>query len=41
VEFDSDYGERVRFELRVPIDEVTELVERLNDATSGRVEIDR
>ena len=41
VEFDADYGERVRFELRVPIDEVTELVERLNDATSGRVEIDR
>ena len=41
VDFDADYDERVRFDLRVPIDEVDALVERLNDATSGRVEIDR
>ncbi|MFD1571190.1 IMPACT family protein [Halorubrum laminariae] len=41
VEFDADYDERVRFDLRVPIDDVEELVERLNDATSGRVDIDR
>jgi len=41
VEFDADYDERVRFDLRVPIAEVDDLVERLNSATSGRVEIDR
>jgi len=41
VEFDADYEERVRFELRVPVEEVDPLVERLNSATSGRVEIDR
>ena len=41
VEFDADYGERVRFDLRVPVAEVDTLRERLNDATSGRVEIDR
>ena len=41
VDFDADYDERVRFELRVPVAEVGELVERLNSATSGRVEIDR
>lgn len=40
-EFDADYDERVRFELRLPAAEVESLVERLNDATSGRVEIDR
>ena len=40
-EFDADYDERVRFELRLPAVEVELLVERLNDATSGRVEIDR
>ncbi|MFC6754410.1 IMPACT family protein [Halorubrum tibetense] len=40
VEFDAEYDERVRFELRVPLDEIEPLVERLNDATSGRVEID-
>ncbi|MES3161659.1 MAG: IMPACT family protein [Halorubrum sp.] len=40
VSFDADYDERVRFELRVPVDDVEPLVERLNDATSGRVEID-
>ncbi|RAW45133.1 hypothetical protein DQW50_10870 [Halorubrum sp. 48-1-W] len=41
VDFDADYGERARFELRVPVTDVEALVERLNDATSGRVEIDR
>jgi putative IMPACT (imprinted ancient) family translation regulator len=41
VAFDADYGERARFELRVPVEEVDALVERLNSATSGRVEIDR
>ena len=41
VDFDADYDERVRFELRVSVAEVEELVERLNSATSGRVEIDR
>lgn len=41
VEFDADYDERVRFELRIPVAEVDDLVERLNSATSGRVEIDR
>ncbi|WP_096394211.1 YigZ family protein [Halorubrum trapanicum] len=41
VEFDADYGERVRFDLRVPVAEVEELRERLNDATSGRVDIER
>jgi uncharacterized YigZ family protein len=39
VEFEADYGQRVRFELRVPVEEVDALRERLNDATSGRVEI--
>ncbi|PHQ39023.1 hypothetical protein DJ69_08480 [Halorubrum persicum] len=41
VEFDADYDERVRFALRVPVAEVEPLVERLNSATSGRVDIDR
>ncbi|MUW14480.1 DUF1949 domain-containing protein [Halorubrum sp. CBA1125] len=41
VEFDAEYGERVRFDLRVPIDETEPLVERLNSATSGRVRIER
>lgn len=40
VAFDADYDERVRFDLRVPIAEVDDLVERLNSATSGRVDID-
>jgi len=41
VEFDADYDERVHFALRIPVAEVESLVERLNSATSGRVEIDR
>ncbi|QAU13274.1 YigZ family protein [Halorubrum sp. BOL3-1] len=39
--FEADYGQRVRFDLRVLVEEVDALRERLNDATSGRVEIDR
>lgn len=41
VEFEADYDERVRFELRVPTAEIEELVDRLNSATSGRAEIER
>ncbi|WP_193309586.1 YigZ family protein [Halorubrum halophilum] len=41
VEFDADYDERVRFALRVPVEEVAALTERLNSATSGRVDIER
>ncbi|WP_331235288.1 IMPACT family protein [Natronorarus salvus] len=40
-EFDAEYGERVALSVRVPIEEADALVDRLNDATSGRVEIDR
>jgi len=41
VEFKATYDERVRFDLRVPLADVEDLVDRLNSATSGRVEIDR
>jgi len=41
VEFEADYGQRVWFDLRVPVEETDALRERLNDATSGRVEIER
>lgn len=41
VEFDAEYDRRVRFEVRVPLPEVEGLVERLNSATSGRVDVDR
>ncbi len=40
VEFDADYGEDVRFELRVAVDESDALRDRLRSATSGRAEID-
>ena len=40
VSFEATYDERVRFDLRVPVPAVDALVERLNDATSGRVEIE-
>ncbi|MEF8779206.1 MAG: YigZ family protein [Haloferacaceae archaeon] len=40
VEFEADYGETVAFEVRVPVAEASGLEERLNDATSGRVEIE-
>jgi len=38
--FDADYDRRVRFVVRVPVGEVDALCERLNDATSGRVDIE-
>lgn len=37
---DADYDRRVRFVVRVPVGEVDALCERLNDATSGRVDIE-
>ncbi len=40
VEFDADYGERVRFDVRVPVAESDEVRDRLRSATSGRVELD-
>lgn len=40
VAFDAEYDERVRFDLRVPVADTDDIVERLNNATSGRVEID-
>jgi putative IMPACT (imprinted ancient) family translation regulator len=39
VEFDAEYAEDVRFEVRVPTAEADELRDRLRSATSGRVEI--
>ncbi|MDL5363002.1 YigZ family protein [Halalkalicoccus sp. NIPERK01] len=39
-EFDADYGEQVRFDARVPIQEAEELRDRLRGATSGRVGIE-
>jgi uncharacterized YigZ family protein len=39
-EFDAEYGERVRFEVRVPNEEGEGLRDRLRSATSGRVEIE-
>lgn len=40
VEFEAEYDESVTFTVRVPIAVVSALVERLNDATSGRVDIE-
>ncbi|MFC6952271.1 YigZ family protein [Halorubellus litoreus] len=40
VEFDADYGERVRIDARVPVEDAPELRDRLRSATSGRVEFD-
>jgi uncharacterized YigZ family protein len=39
VEFEADYDARVSFSIRVPVDEAAALRERLNDATSGRIEL--
>ncbi|WP_423750931.1 IMPACT family protein [Salinirarus marinus] len=39
VEFDADYAEDVRFEIRVPVDEASALRDRLQSATSGRVDL--
>lgn len=38
--FEADYGERVRFDARVPADEVEGVCDRLRSATSGRAEIE-
>ena len=40
VEFDADYGERVRIDARVPVDDAPGLRDRLRSATSGRVEFE-
>lgn len=39
VAFDADYGERVVFDVRVPVAEADALRDRLRSATSGRVEL--
>ncbi|MEM4780142.1 MAG: YigZ family protein [Halalkalicoccus sp.] len=39
-EFDAEYGERASFAVRVPTEERETLCERLNSATSGRVDIE-
>ncbi len=38
-EFDAEYGEWVVLSVRVPVEETEAFADRLNDATSGRVEI--
>lgn len=40
VEFDADYGERVRFAVRVPVSDAEAVRDRLLSATGGRVEIE-
>jgi putative IMPACT (imprinted ancient) family translation regulator len=39
VEFEADYGEDVRFAVRVPAGERAALADRLRSATSGRVDV--
>jgi uncharacterized YigZ family protein len=39
LEFDGEYGESVRFEIRVPVAEADALRDRLRSATSGRIEL--
>jgi uncharacterized YigZ family protein len=39
VEFEADYGERVVFDVRVPVADAAALRDRLRSATSGRVEL--
>jgi uncharacterized YigZ family protein len=39
-EFEADYGERVAFEVRVPVAEVGALRDRIASATSGRAEVE-
>nr|WP_233265089.1 YigZ family protein [Halomarina oriensis] len=39
VEFEAEYGEQVRFDVRVPVAESAALRDRLRSATSGRVEL--
>ncbi|MEF8818969.1 MAG: YigZ family protein [Haloferacaceae archaeon] len=40
VEFDADYEEMVRFDVRVPVGEADALRDRLRSATSGRVRLE-
>jgi uncharacterized YigZ family protein len=40
VEFDAEYGERVDFSVRVPVEDRDALCDRLRSATSGRVDIE-
>jgi uncharacterized YigZ family protein len=40
VEFDADYGERVTFEVRVPVAEASALRDRIRSATSGRAALE-
>jgi uncharacterized YigZ family protein len=40
VDFDAEYGERVAFEARVPVEEAADLRDRLRSATGGRVAVD-
>ena len=39
VEFEAEYGERVAFEVRIPVGDAEALRDRLRSATSGRVEL--
>lgn len=39
VEFDAEYGENVRFSVRIPVEESDAVCDRLRSATSGRAEI--
>ncbi|QSG04337.1 IMPACT family protein [Natranaeroarchaeum sulfidigenes] len=40
VEFEADYGERVAFDVRVPVEDAAGLRDRLRSATSGRAHIE-
>ena len=40
VEFEADYGERVRFDVSVPVTAAEGLLDRLRSATSDRIEVD-
>lgn len=40
VTFEAAYEETVRFDVRVPVDEATGLLDRLRSATSGRASVD-
>ncbi len=41
VEFEADYGERVVFDLRVPVADADALLDRIASATSGRADVER
>jgi uncharacterized YigZ family protein len=40
VAFDADYGERVAFEVRVPVAAASDLRDRIRSATSGRADLE-